>query len=106
MLKIYNVNVNHHRDMLQQSYRDIEKSLSEMTVESTKLSYDNGLLRAAIVQLQSQFDSVPALLDELTHLRRSSVAMETKYTQVGSVCISSQWRRSCGCSGLTAWCSG
>jgi len=53
-----------------------------MTAESAKLSYDNGLLCAAVLQLQSQFDYVPALLDELTHLRKSLVAMETKYTQV------------------------
>ena len=53
-----------------------------MSAESAKLSYDNELLRCTVSQLQSQLNTVPALLAELTHLRKSSVAMETKYSRV------------------------
>jgi len=53
-----------------------------MSAEGAKLSYDNKLLRAAVVQLQTQVVTVPALLSELAQLRKSSLAAEAKYTKV------------------------
>ena len=53
-----------------------------MSQQGAKHAYDNGLLRSNVKQLQTQLESVPALLGELAQLRKTNVATEAKYAKV------------------------
>ena len=58
--------------VVQQSQVSVEKCLSEMLEQGSRMSYDNGLLCATVTQLKTQLQSLPGLLNELHQLRESS----------------------------------
>ena len=68
--------------LLQQAYASVEQTLTEMSKQGVKQAYDNGLLKSTVKQLQSELESMPELIAEVTQLRKVSSVTEAKYIKV------------------------